>query len=276
MPPKKTTAAPKSPKTPKNASTIAKESPKKSNPKKDSGKKASVPKKKSNAASKTKAVTPYDILLYIPNIIGYFRAICMFLFFWLAPKEEEYSIWGVKIAGWKIAVFLYAVGFVGDLVDGWAARKFNQSTLYGATLDMVVDRVATAGLLCILASLKSENAFFYASLIVLDIGSHWFHMASTVTKGHHKDAKVLQERNYVLRLYYGSKPFFGFCCVGQEFYYIHQFINSYENFSSPFFIGLEKILLVACLSKQVVNFFQLASAVMAFAEQDAKDKNKKK
>lgn len=35
---------------------------------------------------------------------------------------------------------LYVLNFAGDLVDGFAARLFNQSSNYGATLDMVTDR----------------------------------------------------------------------------------------------------------------------------------------
>ena len=48
------------------------------------------------------------------------------------------------------AVILYIASFVGDLFDGMAARKFNQSSSFGGLLDMITDRCATLGLLFVL------------------------------------------------------------------------------------------------------------------------------
>ena len=275
MPPKKKTT-PNSPKaqTPKSSTSKGKKGTTSSAAKK----KTTTTTSSSKKSGKT-TVTANQVLLYWPNIIGYLRAVFLFIFFYLSDdsrcREKTYTI-----DNWKIAVFLYFLGFVGDLMDGWVARKFNQTTLYGATLDMVIDRVATAGLLCILASRIKHQAFIYASLIALDIGSHWFHMASTATQGHHKDSKVLEERNIVLRWYYGVKWFFAYCCVGQELYYIAKFIDSYREKKIYLFFNLQQyimwFLLAACVAKQVVNVCQLASAVMTFAEQDATLKNKKK
>ena len=119
----------------------------------------------------------------------------------------------------------------------------------------------------------SEYVFWFAFLIVLDIGSHWFHMASTVANGHHKSAKTLQNRNFVLRWYYGVYPFFAFCCVGQEFFYIYLYVTKFIKHTNSF---LYCILIIACVLKQIVNLFQLMSAVMTFASQDAEQRNKRK
>jgi len=273
MPPKKKTT-PNSPKaqTPKSSTSKGKKGTTSSAAKK----KTTTTTSSSKKSGKT-TVTANQVLLYWPNIIGYLRAVFLFIFFYLSD-DSRCGKKTYKIDNWKIAVFLYFLGFVGDLIDGWVARKCNQTTLYGATLDMVIDRVATAGLLCILASRTKDKAFIYASLIALDIGSHWFHMASTATQGHHKDSKVLEERNIVLRWYYGVKWFFAYCCVGQELYYIAKFIDSFEQKFG--YDNLQQyimwFLLAACVAKQVVNVCQLASAVMTFAEQDATLKNKKK
>ena len=45
---------------------------------------------------------------------------------------------------------MYIASFVGDLFDGMAARKFNQSSSFGGLLDMITDRCATLGLLFVL------------------------------------------------------------------------------------------------------------------------------
>ena len=47
--------------------------------------------------------------------------------------------------------------FVCDELDGRAARYFDQASVYGAVLDMVTDRLSTAGLLTLLAALRPAS-----------------------------------------------------------------------------------------------------------------------
>jgi CDP-diacylglycerol--inositol 3-phosphatidyltransferase len=47
---------------------------------------------------------------------------------------------------------------------------------FGAVLDMVVDRTSTASLLVVLSHLYPDYMAAFCGLIVLDFGSHWFHM----------------------------------------------------------------------------------------------------
>lgn len=120
-------------------------------------------------------------------------------------------------ADYKLAIFLYFMNFAGDVVDGYAARFMNQSSKYGAVLDMVTDRVSTAGLCALLAVLYPQEVFIFLSLIVIDIFSHWFHVVySETAQRHHKG----EQTNWFLKWYYGCYPLFAYCCVSQEFYYI--------------------------------------------------------
>lgn len=75
---------------------------------------------------------------------------------------------------------------------------------------------STAGLLVILSHLYPDYLLAFLFLLILDFSSHWYHMYAS--KGHHKT--VAAERNFLLRIYYGNYPFFGFCCVGTEVFYI--------------------------------------------------------
>ena len=61
-------------------------------------------------------------------------------------------------------------------------------------------------------------------LCMLDIGSHWFHCISA--KAHHKSAAANSSKNFILRAYYASKPFFFACCIGQEAFYLLNFIKA--------------------------------------------------
>ena len=92
-------------------------------------------------ANKT-ATTAGNVLLYIPNIIGYLRVVLTLL---------SITLMIIFPTHWKIAIICYISSFVGDLFDGMAARKFNQCSTFGGLLDMVTDRCSTAGLLCVLS-----------------------------------------------------------------------------------------------------------------------------
>ena len=50
-------------------------------------------------------------------------------------------------------------------------------------LDMVTDRLATAGLLAVLGMLYPRSYMVFLALMFLDIFSHWFQMYSTFISG---------------------------------------------------------------------------------------------
>ncbi len=102
---------------------------------------------------------------------------------------------------------LYSISCLLDALDGYAARYFEQSTRFGAVLDMVTDRCTTACLLVFLASAFPRWSLIFQGLISLDLASHYIHMYATLvmagTETSHK--KVDKSRSFVLNLYYTNK-----------------------------------------------------------------------
>ena len=102
---------------------------------------------------------------------------------------------------------LYSVSCLLDALDGLAARKYNQSTTFGAVLDMVTDRCTTACLLVFLSSAWPRWSIVFQGLISLDLASHYIHMYATLTMGgsgqSHK--KVDSSRSWVLHQYYTNR-----------------------------------------------------------------------
>lgn len=94
-----------------------------------------------------------------------------------------------------------------DALDGYAARYFNQSTTFGAVLDMVTDRCSTACLLVFLSSAWPRWAIVFQGLISLDLASHYMHMYAMLSMGgknqSHKNVEAT--RNWLLYQYYHSK-----------------------------------------------------------------------
>lgn len=102
---------------------------------------------------------------------------------------------------------LYSISCLLDALDGYAARAFEQSTRFGAVLDMVTDRCTTACLLVFLSSAWPRWALVFQGLISLDLASHYVHMYATLIMGgsdtSHK--KVDKSRSWILNLYYTNK-----------------------------------------------------------------------
>jgi len=232
---------------------------------------AKTSRSKSPAASaspekrvKKPTTTAVQVLFFYPNLIGYLRIACMLGAFCYADHD------------WKITLTLYLLAFGGDVVDGWFARRFNQSSTFGGVLDMVTDRVSTCGLLYFIGSKAAtpQGRVIVLLLIVLDIFSHWFHVASV--SGHHKSKESLQHRNALLQWYYSIYPLFGFACVGTELLYVYSYLHLMrwgviEEFSSTELL-IFAVLGSACLLKQAVNVVQLVSAAYAMAEADAAER----
>ncbi|CAM9810284.1 unnamed protein product [Heterosigma akashiwo] len=215
-----------------------------------------------------KPITNVDVLLFYPNLIGYARVILTIASYCFATTR------------WQLAVTLYAIGFVGDIFDGWVARKMNQQSQFGAILDMVTDRAATAGLLAILASLYPDWTYAFVLLICLDLSSHWFQVNSAQREGRHH--KQVAGRNLILRAYYEVYLFFGFCCVGTETFYMCLYILKFWP-EAPFLFfpcslaqANATLGLLCCSLKQFVNLCQLASACMTVASEDANRINSSK
>merc|ERR1711916_282067 len=130
------------------------------------------------------------VFLYVPNLIGYARIVGMLASFCFAFDRP-----------W-LFLGCYWLSFMLDAADGYAARLLNQSSKFGAVLDMATDRVATNALVFILSHLYPRFTVWFLVLCCLDLGSH-------------KDSSA--ERDGVLvTLYYTSRPVLGGVCMLNE------------------------------------------------------------
>lgn len=120
----------------------------------------------------------------MPNIIGYIRVITAGASLYYMPIHP------------KMCTVLYFVSCILDAVDGQAARALNQTSKFGAVLDMVTDRLvlvfhiplstvltrssrcATACLQTFLSITYPRLALLFQFLITLDFSSHYMHMYS--------------------------------------------------------------------------------------------------
>ncbi|KAL8902448.1 MAG: hypothetical protein Q9207_004705 [Kuettlingeria erythrocarpa] len=161
-----------------------------------------------------------NVFLFYPNIIGYSRIVLALASLYYMPLHP------------RTCSSLYSVSCLLDALDGVAARQFNQSTRFGAVLDMVTDRCTTSCLLVFLSSAFPRWALLFQGLISLDFASHYMHMYATLAMGDsgqsHK--KIDQSRSRLLHLYYNNRAVLFVFCTLNELFFIALYLLS---FSSP-------------------------------------------
>lgn len=127
--------------------------------------------------------------------LGYFRIVLCLASLYFMPLHP------------RRCSFLYSISCLLDALDGIAARKYEQSTRFGAVLDMVTDRCTTTCLLVFLATAKPAYSMIFQGLISLDLASHYMHMYATLVMGgqtqSHKNVDA--KRSYIMNLYYTNK-----------------------------------------------------------------------
>ncbi len=106
----------------------------------------------------------------------------------------------------RTCCLLYSISCILDAFDGYAARRLDQSTRFGAVLDMITDRCTTSSLLVFLASAFPRFAIIFQGLISLDFASHFMHVYATLAMGGSSQShkKIDESRSWVLKQYYSN------------------------------------------------------------------------
>jgi CDP-diacylglycerol--inositol 3-phosphatidyltransferase len=159
-----------------------------------------------------------NIFLFYPNLIGYSRVVLAVASLYYMPLHP------------RTCSLLYSISCLLDAFDGLAARHFEQSTSFGAVLDMVTDRCTTACLLVFLASAWPRWSIVFQGLISLDLASHYMHMYANLSMGGKSHKKVDESHSWVLKQYYSNNLVLFTFCVLNELFFIALYLLS---FSSP-------------------------------------------
>ncbi len=204
-----------------------------------------------------------NIFMYLANIMDYLRVFfCLIAFYYAKTSPLTF-------------LTFYFVSFVLDGFDGMVARALNQKSKYGATLDMVTDRISTSGLLMILCNFYPDYDYLFVYLMMLDIGSHWLQthsgfMDPQIKNDNHKN---LEEKFWILNFYYKNRWGLLVVCLGAEIfllllYYLHfdkDLINS-DWFKATLIVNGAIYVL-----KQFISVIQIVSASQRIVRFDQKE-----
>ncbi|XP_070573850.1 CDP-diacylglycerol--inositol 3-phosphatidyltransferase-like [Ptychodera flava] len=186
-----------------------------------------------------------NVFLFVPNIIGYARIILNIISFWYMPTD------------YVLAIFCYLTSVLLDEFDGLAARVLNQSTKFGVMLDQLTDRAATMCLLVVLSHFYPKWMFLFQMLMTVDIVGHWLYVHSCNMIGMLSHKKIDASSNPVMHLYYTSRPFLSFMCIGNELCYSSLYVLNFTEGPSISFLffstGLWRLLFYICIPVAVVK-----------------------
>ncbi|TRY69475.1 hypothetical protein TCAL_03257 [Tigriopus californicus] len=185
---------------------------------------------KMDSPSETAKADRENIFMFVPNLIGYGRVILAIISFWFMPTNHVISAWCYILSG------------LLDAFDGHAARMFNQSTKFGAMLDMLTDRCATMALLATLCTFYPAWTFFFQLSMIIDVSCHWIHLHASLLQGATSHKFVSADGNPIMHIYYTSRPVLFGMCAGNEIFYASLYLLHFTN--GPFYLFY--ITAVAC------------------------------
>lgn len=198
-----------------------------------------------------------NVFLFVPNLIGYARVLLAGLSLHFMSYHPKYCTWA------------YVVSCLLDAVDGQAARALQQTSKFGAVLDMVTDRCTTSCLLCYLASVYPAYAILFQFLIALDFSSHYMHMYSSLVTGSRSHKLVTSDVSRILWLYYNDSRTLFFICAGNELFFVSLYLMKWSTTPiglTGWFAGFTYAQLMAlcsmpiCVTKNIINLVQLWKA----------------
>ncbi len=104
--------------------------------------------------------------LNLPNLLTCLRIILIPLFVGIFYFEKSW----VSVANQNlVATVIFVAAAVTDWLDGWIARKFNQTSAFGAFLDPVADKLMVAAALIVLVQLNRVDAVIALIIIGREI-----------------------------------------------------------------------------------------------------------
>lgn len=188
-----------------------------------------------------------NVYLFIPNIIGYARIVLAIVSFYFMPTNYVVSSW------------CYIISVLLDALDGHAARKFNQSTKFGAMLDQLTDRCGTMGLLVTLSYFYPKYMFWFQISMAIDVSCHWFYLHTSLLQGKTSHKFIDMNENPIMHIYYTNRTVLGFMCLFNELFYAALYLLYFT--PGPIFLGVPLFKLIAVVSAPVAIIKTLISVI---------------
>ena len=193
--------------------------------------------------STTESPSLWRVLTLAPNLIGYIRIALLVSVLFIA---FNYPL---------LTFILYFIGGNLDAVDGYLARRLNQTSKVGTILDYATDRASDIVVFMILAALYPQWWALFVLLLMLDIFSHICQVYSTVFSTEKSHKLIGKSQGSLLSLYYTNRVVLYFTCASHDLWlgcmYLLHFFPLHWLFILQFF------LLPGFVFKCVIHLLQI-------------------
>ncbi len=109
-------------------------------------------------------------MLNLPNALASLRIVLAPLMFWIILNPEYFTNNGFDITwNYYFASLLFVLASVTDFFDGYIAREWNQSTMLGAILDPLADKMLTLAAFLGLMMIGAASAWAIYIIIVREL-----------------------------------------------------------------------------------------------------------
>lgn len=109
-------------------------------------------------------------MLNLPNALASLRILLAPLMFWIILNPELFTSNGYHISwNYYIASLLFVLASVTDFFDGYIAREWNQTTMLGAILDPLADKMLTLAAFLGLMMIGEASAWAIYIIIVREL-----------------------------------------------------------------------------------------------------------
>lgn len=188
---------------------------------------------------------------YWPNRIDYLRLILLIV--------------GISISSYTpmLALNLIILSCLLDALDGYLARKLDQSSLLGSALDFAIDRMTLAGITAMLIHIEPTYWLFWVFVVLLDSGSHFMHLYASLPQSQMNHKQVAESEPKLLKQYYSNKAVLFFSCLIHDLFLCVVFIHHYYPYKWLYVLWV--IFGVGFIHKTIIHVLQIIAAIQKLA-----------
>ena len=184
--------------------------------------------------------------LNVPNLLTWLRIVLIPLFVGIFYFEKS---WVSEPNQNLVATIIFTLAAVTDWLDGWLARRLNQTSSFGAFLDPVADKLMVAAALIILVQLDRVDAIVSLIIIGREI---------TISALREWMARIGEARSVAVSMVGKVKTGFQMTAIPLLLYY-----DTLPGFD-PFFVGTLLIYVAAVLTLlSMLYYMKLAGPIVS-------------
>ncbi len=103
-----------------------------------------------------------EFIFNIPNLLSISRIVLIPLFIYLLSQKT--------VESWILAIVVFIIASLTDLLDGWSARKLKQESEFGKFIDPLADKILVIASLSALMTMDPNFQIFDFWMILIIVG----------------------------------------------------------------------------------------------------------